>query len=186
MFHSYRGRLLVAMPPLSDPNFDRSIVFMLEHSPDAALGVIINRPTGEHVDQLARWMDRTTSPQVVFSGGPVETTALIALGRRDPPTAEATGWAPLASERHPGLGTVNLVDDPTDVPTDDLRIFRGYAGWGPGQLDEEVAVQAWVAVDARAGDLFDAEPLTLWRQVLRRQPGELAWLANFPANPDWN
>ena len=76
-----KGRLLVATPPLEDPNFDRTVVYMLEHHDEGALGVIINRPTPEQLDEpLDRWVDLQSSPNGVFAGGPVEPDALIALG----------------------------------------------------------------------------------------------------------
>ena len=75
---STKGRLLVAAPPLTDPNFDRSVLFMLEHNEGGALGLMLNRSSNELRIELDSWVDLLTPPQVLFSGGPVETHALIA------------------------------------------------------------------------------------------------------------
>src|SRR5215470_4928736 len=75
-----KGRILLATPPLDDPNFDRTVIFVLEHHDEGALGVVINRPTEEQLGEpLDRWEDLQASPHQVFAGGPVETDALIAL-----------------------------------------------------------------------------------------------------------
>ena len=76
-----KGRLLVATPPLEDANFDRTVIFMLEHHDEGAIGVVINRPSYEALDEpLDRWIELQSAPSAVFTGGPVEESALIALG----------------------------------------------------------------------------------------------------------
>lgn len=186
---STAGRLLVAAPPLVDPNFDRSVVFMLNHDDDGALGLVLNRPD-EHVvvPGLESWLDRSTPPSAVFAGGPVELQGLIGLARSDD-AQPGESWAPVMAPAGPrGLGTVDLSSDPLLVPfrVSELRVFRGYAGWGPHQLDGELANDAWIVVDAEPDDLFSTEPHTLWRRILGRQPGRVSWLANFPDNPSVN
>jgi putative transcriptional regulator len=177
MYGSTKGMLLLATPPLDDPNFDRSVVFMMEHSTDGAVGVVLNRPTEmTSIDGLDRWCDLLTPPAVVFDGGPVQPDALIALAEvRDP---SDDGWSPILA----GIGSVDLALDPFAVATEiiELRIFHGYAGWGGGQLDGELAAGAWMVFDAERGDVFGESPAGLWRTVLRRQPGRVAWLANAP------
>ena len=175
-----KGRLLVATPPLEDPHFDRTVVFVLEHHDDGAIGVVINRPSIESLDEpLDRWIDLQSAPSAVFSGGPVEENALIAL-------AETT-VVMLEGDEHlsPILGTIASADlsaDPALVAAEvrGVRVFRGYAGWGPGQLEVEIEAGAWLVLDSEPGDIFSSEPDELWRTVLRRQPGRLAWLADAP------
>jgi putative transcriptional regulator len=175
-----KGRLLVATPPLEDPNFDRTVVFVLEHSDEGALGVVINRPTDEHLDEpLDRWIDLQAPPGSVFDGGPVEPDALIALAHARRPVEEPT------PELSPIVGLVVSADlsvDPALVAPDveAVRVFRGYAGWGPGQLEIEIEAGAWLVLDPVPGDLFTGEPDALWRDVLRRQGGRLSWLATVP------
>lgn len=177
-----KGRLLLATPPLDDPNFDRTVIFVLEHHTDGAVGVVINRPTIEALDEpLDRWTDLQAAPSAVFAGGPVEENALIALAdTKEQLTADD-------DDNHLALitGTIasaDLTADPALVAAavNEVRVFRGYAGWGPGQLEGEIEAGAWLVLDSQPGDVFSHEPDDLWRSVLRRQPGRLAWLANAP------
>ena len=175
-----KGRLLVATPPLDDPNFDRTVVYMLEHESDGALGVVVNRPTGEMLDEpLDRWNDLQARPASVFAGGPVEPDALIALALSESPVEHETDeLAPISGR----VASADLTADPALVAgqVNAVRVFRGYAGWGPGQLEGEIDEGAWIVLDAEPDDIFDDDPDELWRAVLRRQGGRLAWLADVP------
>jgi len=178
-----RGRLLVATPPLVDPNFDRSIVLMLEHGDEGALGIILNRPTDAALASvLPEWHTHASAPGVVFSGGPVAPEAVIALARGGRDTSE--GWVSVLDE----VGSVDVGCDPDDLDfrIAALRVFVGYAGWGPGQLESELAEQAWFVVPAAASDPFSDRPEELWRVVLRRQRGRVAMFAHYPADPETN
>jgi putative transcriptional regulator len=179
-----RGRLLVALPALRDPNFDRTVLLMLQHDDQGALGVILNRPSGlDLVGNLAAWERVAAPPAEVFWGGPVAKGVAIGLGRStaDGPT---DGWAPLFAD----LGTVELGRPPEDVAVDvrHVRVFVGYSGWGSGQLEGEIEMGAWLVVEADPGDAVSDEPLDLWAAVLRRQGGTTAWLARFPDDPSLN
>jgi putative transcriptional regulator len=175
-----RGRLLVATPPLVDENFDRTVVFVLEHHDEGTIGVVINRPSDEALEvPLDRWIDLQSAPSSVFTGGPVETSALIALAQTKAPLTDDGEWlSPIVGP----IASADLTADPALVAAEvrGVRIFRGYAGWGPGQLDDEIDAGAWLVLDAEVEDVFSDEPHDLWRSVLRRQPGRLAWLANAP------
>ncbi len=166
---STAGTLLVATPPLADPNFDRSVIYMVEHNEHGALGLVINRPSVEELpDELAEWRGHLATPEHVFSGGPVEQDTLI-------------GVAHLVDLDGPDrVGTVDMTRSPADTGARRLRVFRGYAGWSPGQLDGELLAGAWLVVAAEPEDIFSTEPGELWRVVLRRQGGRTAWLANAP------
>jgi len=189
MTRSTARRLLVAAPELSDPNFARTVVFMVEHSPDGALGVVLNRPTATNVDTvLPAWSPFTCAPDRVFVGGPVATDdAVIGLARAAAGAdlaASSEGWQRLLGP----IGTVDLGADPVALspPVDAVRVFAGYAGWGPGQLDAELLQGGWHVVDAAPDDLLTEVPELLWRDVLRRQGGDLAMAANHPADPSVN
>jgi putative transcriptional regulator len=195
-----KGRLLVASPALRDPNFDRTIVLVLEHSEEGALGLVLNRPSDtELADTLPEWGPLAVDPGVVFVGGPVSPDSAIGLAlargdasggggpvtARDGEDADASmGWIPLFGP----LGTVDLGRDPDDVQPGvrAVRVFVGYAGWAPGQLESELAAGGWFVVDADVSDALDTDPDALWRTVLRRQRGALSWLANFPEDPAAN
>jgi putative transcriptional regulator len=175
--------LLLATPPLDDPNFDRSVIYMMEHTADGAVGLVLNRPTEEHmVDGLDLWMDLSVPPTVVFNGGPVQFDALIGLAELRGPREGA--WSPIL----PDLGSVDLALDPADVADDvgRVRVFRGYAGWASGQLDGELSAGAWMVFAAQRDDVFTEAPDDLWRDVLRRQSGRVAWLANAPDDLSMN
>jgi putative transcriptional regulator len=175
---STAGRILVATPPLVDPNFDRTVVYMIEHNDQGALGVVINRPTDEgSLPGLEAWIDLAGDPNVVFSGGPVELNALIGLAYSSLPDRH-DGWAVWRN----GIGTVDLSREPYEIvpAVERIRLFRGYSGWAPWQLDAELEAGAWIVLDADHLDPFSSEPDELWREVLRRQGGRLSWLANAP------
>jgi putative transcriptional regulator len=183
-----RGKLLVATPELEDPNFARTVVLVLEHTEEGALGVVLNRPTDSPLtESLPRWVDHAAAPAVVFVGGPVQPEAAIGLARAvgaDGPLDDASGFAPLFDD----LGTIDLERAPEDVMprVDAVRVFAGYAGWGPGQLDGELAANGWYVCDAAPDDLWTARPGDLWRAVLRRQSAPLRLVAGFPDDPSLN
>lgn len=181
------GRLLVATPLIGDPNFDRTVILVLEHGEDGAIGVVLNRPTDtELADPLPDWGLVAAEPRVVFVGGPVGHGSAIGVARTaGSATGELSdGAAPVAGP----LSTVDLSRAPEDVRPDveAVRVFAGYAGWGGGQVEGEIAAGAWLIVDAEPGDAFSPEPAALWRSVLRRQRGRTAWLANWPPDPSVN
>lgn len=183
-----KGRLLVATPPLTDPNFDRTVVLMLEHTHEGALGVVLNRPSEVRVrEQLPAWAGTVGDPDRVFMGGPVQEDAVIALGLARADAMPAPGLEVF----QPVWGTVGTVDltarpDDVGVPLTGVRVFAGYAGWGAGQLEDELAEGAWIVVDALPDDVVTTRPEELWWEVLGRQGGELAWLALYPRDVDSN
>lgn len=177
---SVRGRLLVATPDLRDPNFSRTVVLMLEHGDDGALGVVLNRPIELSVaDVLPDWADLSSAPACLFVGGPVAPTAVIGLGR---------GEGPVFQPLFDGLGTLDLDLDPDLYASTmaGLRVFVGYSGWAPGQLEQELAAGGWLTLDLAAEDPFSADPSQLWQTVLRRQGGRVAMFATAPEDPSTN
>ena len=186
---SLTGRLLVATPMLGDPNFDRTVVLLIEHGPEGALGVVLNRPGSlDVVEALPEWGDLAAEPAVLFSGGPVQGNFLVGLGEvasgPAPPVPEDDSWRPLIG----AVGTVNLgqAPDAGDARLRRVRLFAGYAGWGAGQLEGEIKANAWFVVEAMPDDALTGDPGELWSVVLRRQRGNLRLLARYPENPAWN
>lgn len=175
---SFAGLLLVASPWLGDPNFAQTVVLVLQHDQDGAVGVVLNRPTVEPVaSHLPEWSGRLEEPPLVFVGGPVQPAVAIGVVRSDLP-GERTALN--------GVGLVDLALDPASAPAGPVRVFSGYSGWGPGQLESEMTEETWVLVPAEVGDVFTENPETLWTEVLRRQGGRLAMLATYPADPSMN
>ncbi len=179
------GRLLVALPVLTDANFAHSVILVLAHDPDdGAVGVVLNRPSDTALgDTLPHWEARAAHPRVIFVGGPVGLTAAIGVAR-GASDRSSEGWAPVAGR----LGTVDLAAAPDEVATEieAVRVFSGYAGWGPGQIEAEIDEGAWLIIDGAPDDVLTADPARLWRLVLRRQGGRTAWLANLPPDPRVN
>jgi putative transcriptional regulator len=177
------GRLLIASPALRDPNFDRTVVLVLEHNETGAVGVILNRPSDAPVSEIVpAWADKAAAPQVVFHGGPVSPSSAICLGRAAV-LPESDGFNPLFA----GLGSVDLSRLPEDQPhVDAVRVFAGYAGWASAQLEGEVSAGGWFVVRSKPDDAVAADPLALWRVVLRRQAGAVSLLSTYPEDIDAN
>ena len=180
------GRLLVASPRLADPNFARTVVLLLDHDDEGTLGVVLNRPTTVPVASvLPGWAETVDDPPVLFDGGPVSGDSALAVAC----VPEAGGEDPVGFRRLFGpTGMVDL-DTPLEVlapAMTRMRIFAGYAGWGGGQLDAEIEEGSWYVVRAETADIFAESPGELWRDVLRRQQGPLAWVATMPIDPTHN
>jgi putative transcriptional regulator len=180
------GRLLVATPALADPNFSHAVVLLLDHDDDGTLGVVLNRPTSVSVSSvLPDWAGAVARPEVLFEGGPVNTDAALAVAAV--PSHE--GPEPLGFRRLFGATGIIDLDTPPEVlapAVARLRIFAGYAGWGRGQLEDEIAEGSWYVIDSHVDDVFQHDPSRLWTTVLRRQPGELAWVSTKPVDPTVN
>jgi putative transcriptional regulator len=178
---SLRGHLLVAGPALLDPNFRRTVVLVGEHGEEGAMGVVLNRPSVvtvfEAVPALAGLVDEN---EHVWFGGPVQPEAIVVLSEfEDPERAAAVV-----------VGSVGFL--PAEVEPDELgaleraRVFAGYAGWGPGQLESELAEDSWIVEQAVPDDVFWAEPDSLWPAVLKRKGGPYSVLALMPPDPSVN
>lgn len=180
---SYAGRLLVATPLIADPTFERTVVLLVAHGAQGSFGLVLNRPTDTAIDEVApAWSSAAAAPGVVFIGGPVGQDSLIGLGRSalvgaHTDTRIVGDCALVDLDAPPGAGAADW---------DEVRLFAGSAGWGPRQLDDEIAEGAWWVVDALPGDVVDSDPVHQWAAVLRRQRGEVAWFANHPDDPSAN
>lgn len=192
------GKLLVAAPRMVDPNFARTVVLVLHHDLGGSLGLVLNRPSQLDLHEpLAQWASLSSSPKVVFVGGPVASAAAICIARlRDTSgTGSAGSLRDFAFEAPQGwrsvggrIGTLDLNGDPAAaaLSVEVIRVFAGYAGWGPGQLGSELGLGGWMVVDPVESDPFSADPRQLWKSVLRRQAGGVAILAGYPEDPSAN
>ena len=181
---SLRGHLLLAGAGLFDPNFRRTVILIGEHSEEGAMGVVLNRPSPIPVDEavppLAELARLTGSDGLVYVGGPVQPDAIVVLADFEEP--ERAGVLV--------LGAIGFV--PGDVETDSLdglrraRVFAGYAGWGAGQLEKELAESSWIVEPALPDDIFTPDPESLWSAILRRKGGRFALLAAMPEDPRLN
>jgi putative transcriptional regulator len=178
---SLRGQLLIAGPTLLDPNFQRTVVLMVEHSEEGALGLVLNRPSQSTVGEVVPELETLLDPDShVFLGGPVQPSGLIVLARFAQP-----GESALLSFEDVGiLRTEGLLEDPPSLL--EARSFAGHAGWGPSQLEYEVERGDWILEPATPRDAFSAEPQQLWSDVLARKGGSYVLVARMPLDPSLN
>jgi putative transcriptional regulator len=178
---SLRGQLLIANGSLFDPNFRQAVVLVAEHADEGAVGVVLNRPARITVAEAAPAFVGLTAPtEPIYIGGPVEPDAAIVL-------AQAADPVDLTSVVFGSIGL--LGDSPDGIPTSNItrtRVFAGYAGWGPGQLENELEESSWITEDAQPSDVFTETPEVLWGQILRRKGGPFAMLATMPFDPSHN
>jgi putative transcriptional regulator len=179
---SLRGQLLVAGPSLLDPNFRRTVVLLGEHGEDGAMGLVLNRVSEVTVaDAVPPIADLVGDGELVHVGGPVQPQAVVVLAdfvephRAGALVLDTIGFLPGDVDDEADLGELRSV-----------RVYAGYAGWGPGQLEDELEEQSWVVLPARASDVFTTAPDALWSEVLRRHGGALGVLALLPEDPHVN
>jgi putative transcriptional regulator len=180
---SLRGKLLLAGPALTDPNFRRTVVLITEHTDDGAMGLVLNRPSsvrlGDAVPSLT-WLEAADA--IVHVGGPVSPTGVIVLAEWDQPDD-----AGLLVDGDLGF----LAGDPTDPEATAAgirraRVFAGHSGWGPGQLEGEMDEDAWIVAERIPDDVFTSDPDALWAAVLKRMGRSFALLATMPPDPSLN
>ncbi len=175
---SLQGQLLISSPLLHDPNFRRTVVLMTHHDDDGAMGLVLSRPSEIRVaDAVPELADLPGAGELVYVGGPVQPEAVVVL---------------VEHESEPELPIVgNVAFMPADTDVDDLdavrtRVFAGYSGWGPGQLEDELEESSWIVVPAEPDDAFAPDPDELWRTVLHRKGGKFALIATMPYDPKLN
>jgi putative transcriptional regulator len=176
-----KGKLLLSLPIVREDTFYRTVVLVLAHGPQGALGVVLNRPTemplGEIFPELTF---NAADPAVLFSGGPVEPDSIICLAR-GPSADEQPGFAPVLDR----WGSVDPRKTPPDG-VDNVRVYRGYAGWTARQLEFELARGSWLVTGVGPFDLTTDEPEGLWERVLERHGPEYARLKRVPRDPSLN
>ena len=178
---SLRGNLLVASPGLIDPNFRRAVVLVTEHTEEGAAGLVLNRPSPVEVSAAVPQLEPVVDDgDQVWVGGPVQPEAVLVLGEFLDPDDAAV---PLFGS----LGFPSLAEPDEIVPaTTRRRVFAGYAGWGAGQLEAELADEDWILEQAVSDDAFTEEPGELWSDVLRRKGGIYELVARMPEDPRVN
>jgi putative transcriptional regulator len=171
------GQLLIAAPSLFD-YFRRTVVLMIEHTPEGAIGVVLNKESearvAEAVPQLA---ELAGQDDLVRIGGPVAPQSVVALGEFGDPSEAGTHV----------VGQLGTLDP--DSPNESLlrlRVYAGYAGWGAGQLEGELQREDWFLEPARVDDVFSAAPGDLWSSVLERKGGSYRLVSRMPDDPSLN
>ena len=164
------GKLLIAMPGMQDPRFEKSVVFLCEHSSKGAMGLIVNKPAPdidgrELLDQLGITVEPgITAPDIHF-GGPVEHGRGFVLHSRD--YATNTSTLPVTD----GVGMTATLDILQDIAAgrgpDQAILALGYAGWGPGQLEDELQANGWLTAEGGPEVVFHPDPETKWSAALK-------------------
>lgn len=180
---SLRGKFLLDGGELTGSCFHRAVVLLCEHTPEGAFGLVINRPEGRTVgDVLEGDIPETLATATLFQGGPVDPSALTYLH---------SDGSLLNPNVMPGLSRGHSLEELADIatswsPTQRLKVFAGYAGWSPGQLDDELRRGAWLTHPASLDLVFHAEPGEIWRLVLRAKGPKFRLLASSPDDPSRN
>jgi putative transcriptional regulator len=165
--HDFQPSLLLSMPHLQDPNFARTVVLLCEFGPEGAFGLVLNRPT----EMAARDMVRLDPPVVggndlrLYIGGPVQPELGWILVHEAPANGE---YRTIRDGLHLSSSPQLLRWVLEQQPTPRARVVAGYAGWGPGQLDEELAQSAWLIGDVQIDLVFDVEAAVMWETAIRR------------------
>lgn len=175
------GQLLIAGPSLFDPNFRKTVVLIAHHDDEGAMGVVLNRslevPVSEAVPPLSGLVD---AEDPVFQGGPVEPASVVVVADfLDPSRAQLLA-----------LGSIGFLpsesDDDIGTAISRARVYAGYAGWGAGQLEAELAEDSWILESARPEDVFHPNPDRLWNDVLRRKGASFDLIRLMPDDPSMN
>ena len=178
---SLRGRLLISSGGLFDPSFRHTVVLVGEHNPDGALGVVLNRALDVTAQEAVPALSALVpAGEPLFQGGPVQPASPVLL----------------AELSHPELADILIFGNvgflvgevPADVQPGILRarVYAGYSGWAPGQLEAEMAADSWIIEPAREEDVFTDEPDLLWSRVLERKGPEYRRLSRMPYDPSMN
>jgi putative transcriptional regulator len=177
---SLQGKLLVSSPALVDPNFRKTVVLVAHHDEEGAMGLVLSRPSDVAASEaVPSLVGLPGGDDPVFVGGPVQPEAFMALAEFEDVDEAA---APIFDR----LGFMPAEAEPDDLAIRRLRLFAGYAGWGPGQLEAELEEPSWIVVAAEADDAFADDPDELWRTVVARKGGPFSLMENMPFDPGLN
>jgi putative transcriptional regulator len=175
------GHLLIAGPSLFDPHFRRAVVLVGQHDEDGAVGVVLNRPLDIPVRDAIPELGALVGPDdVLLEGGPVQEEGVVVIAEfSDPSRAQvlafgAVGFLPPESEDDIAAAILRA------------RVFAGYAGWGPSQLEAEMEEDSWILEPAVPEDVFHPDPRHLWDDVLRRKGSRYEMLRLMPVDPSMN
>lgn len=161
-----RGVLLVASPSLGDPNFEHTVLLIIEYGRSGTVGLILNRTTDVLLsDVLLDLPMLKRTRHRLFAGGPVGGTQLVLLFRLEGPYPDARSISGRIYVGTPGV-LERILTQPK--PTETFRAFAGFAGWAPGQLEQEILEGAWGVLQKNAIDIFDNDPAALWMDCIRR------------------
>jgi putative transcriptional regulator len=179
-----KGDLLISEPFLPDPNFQRTVVLICEHGEGGSFGFVLNKPSILKGSDVLE--DADNFQAVLHVGGPVQQDTLHFI-HREPGKLE--GGLDMGNDLYWGgnFEELLLLMEAGAIEMENFKFFVGYSGWGKGQLEEELAQNAWIVYKAAtAEDVFDTQPDTLWRECLKRMGGKYKVISNYPTDPRLN
>jgi putative transcriptional regulator len=178
---SLRGSLLISSGGLYDPNFRHTVVLIGEHNADGALGVVLNRALDITVHRAVPALGHLVpDEEPLFQGGPVQPTSPVLVVRlTHPELADILVFGSVGFL----VGDVSAEVEPDILKA---RVYAGYSGWAPGQLEAEIDADSWIVEPALEDDVFTDAPDLLWSRVLRRKGGEYLRLSRMPYDPSMN
>lgn len=176
------GKLLIAQPFMSDGVFSRTVVYLCEYGEDGALGFVLNNPTDIHLGDVLP--ELYSSDMILSQGGPVQLDTLHIIHR----LPGSFGGAEVNKGVYWGgsLEALQEFINGKPVDTDALRLFVGYSGWSPGQLENELKEGSWLIGEASSHIIFDTAPEDTWRQAIFSLGKEYRFLAGMPVDPNLN
>ena len=179
---SLRGQLLIASPGIADPSFFRTVLLIGHHDEQGALGLVLNRPSEAQVAEAAPPLAAMGGEDgLPYLGGPVTPEGVVVVAEFDDP-----GDAALLAFGNVGVPSARVDLEALPDVTERTRVYAGHAGWGPGQLDEEMEREDWIVAPATPDAVFCDDAEELWAAVLRRLGGSYAMLATMPLDPSVN
>lgn len=189
-FKPEQGKLLISEPFMNDPNFRRTVVLLANHNEEGSIGFVLNRSMDLKLEQIVE--EFSGNPPAgragdfpVCDGGPVQRDSLFfvhTLGDAIPDSINISGdlyWGG-------NFETVKALLHGKNISQNEIRLFIGYSGWGPGQLQEEIKRNSWLVAPASIDVVMTNDWNKLWKEVLKGMGKDYGILANFPENPMWN
>ncbi len=178
---SLQGQLLISSGGLYDPNFRHTVVLVGEHNAEGALGVVLNRALDVTVaDTVPELLPLVEPDELLFEGGPVQPTHAVLLAElTDPAMADIPVFGSVGFL----IGAIAPEIRPNVLRA---RVYAGYSGWGPGQLEAEMDQSSWIIDPAQEADVFTDTPDLLWSRVLQRKGPEYHQLSRMPFDPTMN
>lgn len=173
-----KGRLLVAAPFLLDPRFSRTVILLCEHNDEGSFGLVLNNRTDTCLEEIIPEAYGNKRP--IYQGGPVQTDTMHLLHNYP----AILGGNKIIDGLY--WGGVFEIAYQQKTSEKDIKLFMGYAGWGEGQLEAEVAIGSWIVTEATPSFVLDTDGSTLWRRVVATLGSQYAYLANAPVNPQLN
>jgi putative transcriptional regulator len=176
------GKILISEPFLGDPNFERSVVFLCEHTNSGTFGLVLNQLSNLSLEDV---LEGEFDQIPLYVGGPVEQNTLHYLHKlpNEIPNSIDLGNGVYWSGDFEAIKILLLLNK---INSDDIRFFIGYSGWGEGQLDSELSQNAWFVSEISSETLFNTQAKDLWRKILRDMGGDYKIISHYPIDPRLN